>query len=139
MLVLPETVRDALVDHARDGAPAEVCGVLGGEYGDTSRVETALRARNVADYPETRYAIDPGEQFDLMEAIEDDGDEVVGFYHSHPAGPATPSRTDAARATWASRSYVIVSLAGDRPRVGSWRWNADRDQFDSEPVRVVDQ
>ncbi len=136
-LCIPEEVRDELVSHAREGAPEEVCGLLGGARdGDDHRVETRHPAENVAETPETRYEIDPREQLDLLERVEDAGREVVGFYHSHPQGPADPSATDAELATWPGRSYVIVSLGDtDAPEVTSWRWTGE--EFVAEDVRVV--
>lgn len=129
---------DAVVDHAREGTPYEICGVLGGEYGEErSRVESVRRAENVAESPETRYYIDPEEQLELIEEVEVGGGDVVGFYHSHPAGPTEPSETDADRATWPRLSYVIVALDGE-PFVGAWRWNGEDERFEQETVRVVD-
>lgn len=136
MIELPREVYDELVSHARAGAPEEICGVLGGTFGEeTSVVRSAARATNVAETPRTRYAMDPAEQLELIEAIEADGEEVCGFYHSHPTGPPGPSATDANRATWPGLSYVIVVLDGDHPYVGSWRWDADEESFVQETVR----
>ena len=139
-LVLSGDAYERLLDHARAGAPEEVCGVLGGTTGgedrssDTGerRVETALPVENVADRPRTRYELDPAEQLERIEAIEDEGREVVGFYHSHPTGPSGPSATDRAQATWPGASYVIVDLRDER--VGAWRWTGDA--FEAETVRV---
>ncbi|MEA5406272.1 M67 family metallopeptidase [Haloarculaceae archaeon H-GB2-1] len=75
--------------------------------------------------PRTRYALDAAEQLQAIEAIEAEGLETVGFYHSHPAGPPGPSETDAANATWPGVSYVIVVLDGAHPYVGSWRWTGE--------------
>lgn len=156
-VVLPDPVREELLAHAREGAPEEVCGILAGirgggdgadgdeddpdehrDGGPVHRVESHHPAENVADTPRTRYEIDPREQLELMERIEDAGREVVGFYHSHPAGPAEPSATDAAQATWPGRSYVVVSLGRDgddsEASVGSWRWTGE--EFVGETVRV---
>ena len=139
MIEVSRAAYEATVDHAREGAPEEVCGVLAGEHGEgVSHVETAERATNVSGTPVTEYAIDPAEQFEVIEAIEDDGREVAGFYHSHPAGPFHPSGTDAARATWPGLSYVIVVLAAEYPYVGSWRWNGEDESFEQEAVRVVE-
>lgn len=136
MITLPRAAYDEIVDHALDGAPEEVCGVLGGDFGeDGSRVRSVRRAANVAEPPETEYAIDPAEQLEHIESIEADGDEVAGFYHSHPAGPPAPSETDAARATWPALSYVIVVLDGRHPYVGSWRWDGEAERFEQEVVR----
>jgi len=135
MLTLSRAVYDAVIDHARTGAPEEVCGVLGGDHGDgESEVDRALRATNVADSPRTAYELDPAEQLDLMRTVEDAGREVVGFYHSHPAGPPTPSETDREQATWVGYVYVIVSLDGEYPYVGAWRWTGAA--FEREAVAV---
>ena len=127
---------DAIVEHAREGAPEEICGVLDGRYDpERSRVEAVHRAENVAETPHTEYRIDPEQQLAITERIEDAGREVVGFYHSHPAGPTVPSDTDATRATWPGLSYVIVALDG-APYVGGWRWNDERESFEQEIVGV---
>ncbi|WP_280537936.1 desampylase [Halopenitus sp. POP-27] len=134
---------DEIVTHAFEGCeatdPVEVCGVLAGriEADDDRHVVTSThRASNAAETPRTRYLIDPEEQFTILESIEAAGDDVVGFYHSHPTGPPHPSRTDAADATWSGRSYVICALDG-QPFVGSWRWEGDDDGFRRETVAIV--
>jgi proteasome lid subunit RPN8/RPN11 len=73
---------------------------------------------------------------ELLDALEARGPDLVGFYHSHPAGPPAPSATDVARATWPGLSYVIVVLDGRHPYVGSWRWNAEAGTFDQEVVAL---
>ncbi|WP_149784721.1 desampylase [Halorubrum aquaticum] len=144
MLEFTRAAYDAVVDHARRGEPREVCGVLAGMRGapdseDADRAESlvteALPTENVAERPETRYRIDPEELFAVVESIEGDGLEVVGFYHSHPAGPPRPSETDVARATWTDHSYAICALDG-HPFVGSWRWRGTDEGFDREVVAV---
>ncbi|MEF8840366.1 MAG: desampylase [Haloarculaceae archaeon] len=153
-LRLDRSVRGTVLAHARDGAPEEVCGVLGGTHrnratgtttvatgtgatgGDSSHARTVHRVSNVASEPRTRYELDPSEQFRAMEAIEDAGGDVVGFYHSHPRGPPRPSATDEALATWDGYSYVVVSLGGPEPAVRSWRWTGEA--FERERVEVVE-
>ncbi|WP_458209604.1 desampylase [Haladaptatus sp. NG-SE-30] len=138
MLVLSREVYDTLVSHARRGRPSEVCGILAGrrdsDQSDAARVEDIYRTENVSDTPQTNYELDPEEQLTIMEEIEADGQDVIGFYHSHPGGPDTPSETDAADATWDDYSYVIVSLNGAYPFVGSWRWTSE--SFEPEVVQL---
>ncbi|MFA9502179.1 desampylase [Natrinema sp. H-ect1] len=143
MIVLPTGIRETILERARDGTPEEICGVLGGEYDPDgrSRVASQYPAGNVADDPRTRYEIDPEQQLRLFDRLEDRGEAIVGFYHSHPRGPARPSATDAANATWPDRSYVIVSL--EPLEIGSWRWrtggdgaDAPGDRFEREQVVV---
>jgi proteasome lid subunit RPN8/RPN11 len=44
----------------------------------------------------------------------DRGEEIVGFYHSHPDHPAQWSGTDLAEAYWFGCSYVITSVEKGR-------------------------
>ena len=125
LLELTEDVRGAILDHARAGRPEEVCGVLGGRHGEEHSVVTSVEAaENVAPAPRREYEIAPTEVFESIERIEDDGDDVVGFYHSHPRGPAEPSATDRRQAAWPGYSYVIAVLASD-PTIRSWRWTGE--------------
>ena len=129
MLSVSQEVYETVIDHARRGGKEEVCGVLGGEYGEEHRYAyTGREAENVADTPRSTYRIEPKEQLELMEEIRKRGQDIVGFYHSHPSGPPRPSATDAAQATWPGYSYLIVSLSGEYPFVGSWCWTGERFQ-----------
>ncbi|AEH38068.1 desampylase [Halopiger xanaduensis] len=128
-LVVPEAVRDAVLERARDGRPHEICGVFGGDFDpQRSRVRSQYPAENAAETPRTRYRINPEEQLAIFERLEARGEEIVGFYHSHPRGPPRPSATDAAQATWPDRSYLIVSL--EPFAVGSWRWRSEESATD---------
>lgn len=144
-LVISAAVRDELVAHARSGAPAEVCGILAGKSNEQGSedavgerfVERQHSVENTAINQQSRYEIDPREQLAVMEEIEANGREVVGFYHSHPAGPPEPSATDVAEATWPDKSYVILFCDDGEWSLGSWNWTGD--EFVREPVRVVEE
>jgi proteasome lid subunit RPN8/RPN11 len=138
MILFSREAYDSIVHHAYTGDDEEICGVLAGTHGSPeSRVFEVWQATNVAETPQIRYRIDPTEQFEIVEAIENDGQDVVGFYHSHPSGPPTPSETDLDRATWPNRSYVICALDG-HPFVGSWRYRDETETFEQETVAVRD-
>src|SRR5215475_11033824 len=97
-----------MVAHARADAPNECCGMIGGRGGEAERV---VRVVNAAASP-LRYEMDPQEQFDALKAIEADGGELLGIYHSHTKSAAYPSQTDVNQAqSWPEQVYVIVSLA----------------------------
>lgn len=156
MIEFPTAAYEAIVAHAREGVPEEVCGVLGGKRAadrrtdgagneatgtdeagrpdSITRVRSVHRAANAARSPRRTYLIDPEEQLAVMEAIEESSQEVVGFYHSHPMGPAEPSPTDERRATWTGYSYVVC--LPDPPFVGSWRWGGEREGFAPEVVSL---
>lgn len=114
-LHLPPDLVDALVAHAVHDAPREACGLL---IGRDRTVIRAVPARNV-DPRDTRYTIAPEDHFAALRAARRDGLEVLGAYHSHPAGSAEPSGADTAEA-FPDFAYVIVGLV-PAPRVRAWR------------------
>jgi proteasome lid subunit RPN8/RPN11 len=67
-----------------------------------------------------------------MKSARAQGLEVVGYYHSHPAGPPRPSAFDRERA-WPELSYLIVTPAGE---AHSWRLGGDG-AFVEERVEAV--
>ncbi|MGE0041533.1 MAG: M67 family metallopeptidase [Vicinamibacterales bacterium] len=122
-------VLDRLVQHARAEAPGECCGLLAGRDGLVLR---ACPTANSDPSPTRRYRIDPAEHVAAVRACRADGMAIVGAYHSHPRGDATPSATDA-REAFADFLFVIVGLGGEAPEIRGWRW----DGGNFMPVRLV--
>ena len=107
----------ALIQRAAaDAAPLEACGLLFGADG----VERASVEANVADDPTRRFEIDPGALIAALRAERAGGERLIGYWHSHPSGDATPSTTDAAMAVADGKLWVIV--AGEA--VTAWRAGA---------------
>ncbi len=107
VLILPGEIWDAIVAHAREGLPEEVCGILRGKDGIVTGL---VRARNEAEDREINYTVD-GQTLLKQFEFEDAGEEMVAIYHSHPVTPAYPSATDARQATYPDAVYIICSLA----------------------------
>jgi proteasome lid subunit RPN8/RPN11 len=100
-------------------APEEACGLLSGQIeGETCRVSEVIPATNELHSP-VRYRIDPHEQIAAFNRIDAQGLELVGIYHSHPAGPAGPSPTDIAEAFYPEAVYLIWSA-----QTGDWQCKA---------------
>jgi proteasome lid subunit RPN8/RPN11 len=116
------TALEAIVAHARDAAPEECCGLL---LGRGDEIVAAVRARNAADTPASRFLIDPKDHFGARRDARRAGVDVVGFYHSHPRTAAAPSAADAVEATYAGHLYLIVGLAGVAPDVQLFRFTGD--------------
>jgi proteasome lid subunit RPN8/RPN11 len=114
MLKISGTDYAAIRQHGEETYPYECCGVLLGRIDDDgSRVVTsAARCGNTrTDSPQNRYHIDPKELIRIQRRGRDRGEDVIGFYHSHPDHPAQWSQTDLAEAHWFGCSYVITSVA----------------------------
>ena len=104
---VPQDVYEELLAHAREDAPNECCGLIGGRDGVA---QTVYRARNAEASP-LRYNLDPQDQFRIMTEMEEKGEELSAIYHSHTASPAYPSQTDINLAAYPDALYLIVSLA----------------------------
>jgi proteasome lid subunit RPN8/RPN11 len=98
--------------------PCEACGLL---LGAGARITEARATRNVHPKPETHFEIDPQALIDAYRAARAGGAQVIGYFHSHPSGPAEPSATDRAMAAHDGRVWAI--LAGDD--VTFWRDGED--------------
>lgn len=104
-----EQVRE-ITEYVERHAPLEACGLLAGR---NDRVEKVLFVQNQAQSP-VRFVMDPYEQLQAFEQIDADGLDLLGIFHSHPAGPETASPTDIAEA-----AYAVVHVVCSR-RDGEW-------------------
>ncbi|MDP9266236.1 MAG: M67 family metallopeptidase [Chloroflexota bacterium] len=118
--LLPLSLRDEIVAHAREQAPHECCGLLAGHGSAAGRV---VRCRNVHETPVNRYKIDPREQLECFRDMERRDEELVGIYHSHPVSQPYPSPTDRAEAHYPEACYVLVSLRAGEPELHAYRIN----------------
>ena len=90
-----------MLDYVQQHAPLESCGLLAGK---NDRVEKVVFVRNQAQSP-ARFVMDPYEQLQAFDWIESSGLDLVGIFHSHPAGPEAASVTDIEEA-----AYEVVHL-----------------------------
>ena len=113
MLKLSRHNLDSLRQHGEETYPHECCGILLGRVEDdgTRVVTSVARAGNTrTDSAHNRYNIDPKELVRIQREGRERGEDIVGFYHSHPDHPARWSATDLAEAHWFGCSYVITSV-----------------------------
>ena len=101
-----------MLEHVDAQAPLEACGLLAGKD-DT--VQKVILVRNQSQSP-VRFVMDPYEQLQAFEWIDSSELDLLGIFHSHPAGPDTPSQTDIAEA-----AYEVVHLIWSRDQTG---WQA---------------
>jgi proteasome lid subunit RPN8/RPN11 len=116
---LPPPLGRAIVAHARRERPRECCGFL---LGRGQRVQFSVPMLNVAASP-TRYRIDDRTHIDVRRLLRafTPALEIVGVYHSHPAGPSRPSPTDVAEAHYPEWIHVIADLSGARAHLAAFR------------------
>lgn len=132
-MIIAAALVDALVTHARDEFPNECCGLIAGRGGVAIRVMPATNSEGMP----FMYVMDPREQMDLMERIEDADEDLLAIYHSHTRSAAYPSRIDVELAFFADPLYVIVSLQDpDAPVVRAFR--LERSAPEGEQITEVE-
>lgn len=102
--------------HVDAEAPLEACGLLAGR---NTQVWAVLFVRNQAQSPR-EFVMDPIEQLRALEWIDDNGLDLLGIFHSHPAGPETVSETDIARAAYEAVQVVWARTRGEWQARGFW-------------------
>jgi proteasome lid subunit RPN8/RPN11 len=113
MLKICRKEYEALRQHGEETYPHECCGVLLGQTDDDGvrSVTSVARAGNTrVDSAHNRYNIDPKDLIRIQREGRERGEDIIGFYHSHPDHPAQWSPTDLAEAHWFGCSYVITSV-----------------------------
>jgi proteasome lid subunit RPN8/RPN11 len=104
---------DELQRYAEHAYPNECCGALLGLFGAAGNrtVQRVVACSNAdTDSPCTRYEISSVELLRIQSDARQAGQQIVGFYHSHPDQPARWSSTDLAEAHWTGCSYVITCV-----------------------------
>lgn len=117
----------ALQEAARASPDREICGLLAGM---NDRIEAMLPAVNVAADPRRAFEVDPQVLIAALRAERDGGASVIGCYHSHPSGDATPSARDIAAAE-PGKLWLILGSGEAR------LWRAEAGRFDEVALRVA--
>lgn len=117
-----------VLEEAAKAHPQEACGLLLGRAG---RIARAVPAANVHASPERHFEIDPRALIAAHKAERAGGEELIGYYHSHPTGHPLPSATDCEHSgdgrIWAIAAGGVVHWYRD---VGG--------SFETLPTRLVD-
>ena len=123
--------------YAKEAAPAECCGLIGGEKGHATSL---YPLRNIAADAQTSYEAAPEDLFAAQRQMRERGEELLAIYHSHPrsAEPA-PSETDVRLAYYPQAIYFIVGLAGTRPVIRAFRISEREEQWEEVEYAIVDE
>ena len=129
--------------HGAETYPHECCGALLGRDSEATHPNVYREVRALFplvnrrdDSPRNRFSVAAEDVLDADKAAEQQGLEVIGWYHSHPDHPARPSQYDQDHA-WPWYSYVIVSVQNGSPKeITSWRLDDDREAFSPEGIEI---
>jgi proteasome lid subunit RPN8/RPN11 len=135
-LMLPRSLAELLLAHARAELPNEACGMLSGS-GQDGVATTFHPARN-AEVSPLRYSVHPDDLVRITFAIEDAAEDLVAIFHSHTRSPAVPSATDRRAAMYPDAVYLLASLADPRalPDAALRAWRIRAGKASEVPLRI---
>lgn len=107
VLRVTRTAIEAMRSHALCADPHECCGLL---LGAQEHIDATRECVNMHGEPWHRFEIDPAALIAAHRSAREGGPEVIGYYHSHPAGLPQPSATDRAMAAGDGRVWAIIGL-----------------------------
>jgi len=128
--------------HGEATYPHECCGVLTGQVlaDGAKQVRAVAQCGNAHNDPSRSwYQIDPRELVRIQREAYERGEDVIGFYHSHPDDAANWSASDLEEAHWTGCSYLITSVVrGKAAQTNSFELAGDETskRFDDEEIVV---
>ena len=126
--------------HGEASYPYECCGVLTGQVlADGAKQALAVvQCGNAHNDPSRSwYQIDPRELVRIQREAYERGEDLIGFYHSHPDDVAKWSASDLHEAHWTGCSYLITSVRqGKAAQTNSFELNGDETskRFEDETI-----
>lgn len=141
MLKISRTDYDHIRRHAEETYPHECCGVLLGSIDGVDRKVLATARCENTQAASDWFNIDPRQIVRIQREAAERGEDIVGFYHSHPDDAARWSASDLREAHWLGCSYVIASVRDGRSgEVNSFflAGTSEEDKrFDDETVELT--
>ncbi len=106
-LSMARHIYDSILNASRQAAPAEACGLLGGENGCATQFFELYNA----DESNEHYRMLPEEQFAAVREMRSQGLQLLAIWHSHPETPPRMPAEDLRLAYTPNVAYIILSLA----------------------------
>ena len=101
--------------------PKEACGVILGQLKrGIAKVQELVFTKNVAE-SSVHFVIDPEALYRILIHAEEEGEEMVGIFHSHPM-VAKPSGVDQPFMEVNPIVWVILGILKDRTDIAAYQW-----------------
>ena len=129
---------DEIIAHARESAPHECCGLIGGT--NDGQAQSIYRTRNIARDPLVAYEAAPEDLFAAQRIMRQRGEELIAIYHSHPrSSDPQPSVTDVRLAYYPAAVYLIVGLRNSEPCVRAFRLIESEARWETAEYKIIEQ
>ena len=140
-VVVPKALDQEMRTHLEPAYPNEGCGIMIGTIdGDTAKMTRAVPAENQnSERGHDRFEIDPMLYYQTERNLAD-GENVIGFFHSHPDCPEIASETDRQFAlNWPGFVWLIYRVdEGKSQGLRGWIIDESTEQFIEMNVKITD-
>ena len=137
MLRMLNSIRVQVERHAENGYPHEVVGILAGNAA-LNTVQVAHSLVNEMGDTNNRYKVSAMALYRATKNLEQDGWDILGYYHSHPDHSSHYSEYDREHAL-PNLSYIIISVQqGTSASIQSWRLSPDRSSMIEETIGFLE-
>src|SRR6266576_5695803 len=137
MLTLNSNHRQQIFAYAREAAPSECCGLIGGAG---ERASSLYPMRNVAVNAIVAYEAAPEDLFAAQRQMRERGEQLLAIYHSHPrAAEPSPSTTDVRLAYYPAAVYLIIGLAAAEPVICAFHISEKEQRWEAVEYEILDQ
>ncbi len=93
-IILSNSQKTILKEHASNDSPNESCAILFGKTeGQNGIVKEIFLAKNIENSP-VNFTISNEQLIECYKMAEEKKLDVIGIFHSHPSSDAIPSNTD---------------------------------------------
>ncbi len=116
VLHIPKSILEQLQALAQSAKPLEIVGLLGGS--ELTRISTLIPLENNASDPTRRFEADRHSLVHGLKILRESRLELCALYHSHPNGPALPSKVDLENAQWDVPMLIVDAVT---LTVRAWR------------------
>ncbi len=111
MISLTAAQHQFLITAAHGDYPRECCGLIIGHKEKQDWVVDDLAAsENLSPTPARNFEVDMRLRLRLQKELRGTGRQIIGHYHSHPGGSATPSATDLKSAWEDDMVWIIMAV-----------------------------
>ena len=125
-VLLEQADYEKMIAYAEKQAPIEACGLLGGRIEEDVKIVKKVFYLTNTDHSPEHFSLAPQEQFAVVRELRAEGWVLLGNWHSHPASPSRPSEEDKRLAFDPRASYLILSLAAEKPVLHSFRVDSEK-------------
>lgn len=129
---------EEILAYAKEAAPTECCGLIGG--GEDQQARSIYSLRNMSPNSNVAYEAAPEDLFAAQRQMRDRGEQLLGIYHSHPrSSEPAPSETDVRLAYYPQAVYFIIGLAGPRPVMRAFRISEREERWEEVEYVIADE